>query len=270
MIVTFPALAQDGATPYVVMAMTHARSCPQLTCPVVRTYEPSDPIAVTEVVTGASVFGNDQWVSVKEDGVAFYIHSASVLRLDDGEVATDTGADPLDTSEWVPRETGWFSLSAPVNWRPINSLLEGDLPDSFNDYYDSDDLDSLRQRMARGDLYILWDVSAGAVLQVTFYDFDMSSVSPESVLVELEDYVIGLGGDILSEAILNLPAGEAARLHGRLDEGRFETELLLYGVISDGRLYGLMFSSLWTTNFEDIEPIFDAIADTFDPVTADI
>jgi len=267
----FTVNAQSGTTPYIVISVVHGRSCTSLTCPVVRTFQPGDEIGVNEIVIGDTIFGNNQWVSVKEDGQALYIPHASVER-GIGSVI-DEPAD-VDTSDWDFREHGIFSLSAPVNWRDISDILLNDLSGFLAEYYDEDILERLKDLYQNGVIdTLLLDVSTGASLQVTHFNLYGASMSPESLVAYMQDSIEDEGGEVISGQVVTLPGGESARIHASIEHSfnitPVDTEFLWYMVITDDTIYQLTFGSL-ESDFADVVSTFDAIANTFDPFTADV
>jgi hypothetical protein len=100
--------AQEAPTTYIITSQqsVNGRTCPQLTCTVVRTFAPGEELTATEIVAGDTVNGNDQWPHVSLDGEDLYVHSSLAAPM------TKAGTEPASDVTLTPAPTKAPEMSA--------------------------------------------------------------------------------------------------------------------------------------------------------------
>ena len=302
--------AQDAPTVYTVTApqTINARGCPRLSCPVLQTFAPGVQLSVIEVVPGESVLGSGTWLRMNADGVDLYVHSSLAAPVEvppevTQEAPEDTPPQPAsgrDASEdttpgdssaedsaagdsasgpglgWVTHSGAGFALETPPSWIDFTELLANDdYLASVTEFLGEDSeytVEAITTTCGQGlcDV-VLVDLGGKAGLFMMHLDMEGMPNSAPLWKILLEEQFKEQGADVLSSEIVDLPSGEAVRLHLVLTLGvpRTPFEYVVYMVITDNRMYMLLFY-LDSCCVEDYSATVDQIAAGFriEPETA--
>lgn len=266
-----PVWAQTDAKPYMVIGNkpVNARSCPQVKCPVVMSIQPGETVMVVDTVTGDVTLGSNQWYKVEMDGKTAYVHSALVKETaleSTGESATSS---KVDTSNWAEYKGKDFSILFPQTWS-----------DTFKLYENKKYLESVAELhgMTPAELKAQIDAMKANGMVAMFYDpntvtnielekIDTSDWANPPSLKQLRPAykasMIERGSELISDELLNLPAGDCLHIHAKQaaknGEWKVGTQLVHYFVINGNYLYVLSFYTS-SKSFDQKDAIFEAVA----------
>lgn len=195
----------------------------------------------------------------------------------DGDEREQPQRGGVDTSDWQTVTTDAFSLSAPSEWVDMRDILED--PEFIQMVaeimgMDGDEFaETLQYLLDEGllDLY-LFDFSTGATLIVLHEESEGFTIPMSFIRRAVRSNAESTGGEVLSEDDIELAGGlEGVRVHASvtIDVGSmdFENEQLMFGVRTDDRVYYINFS-VAAVDYEELEPIFDAVLESFSLLTA--
>jgi hypothetical protein len=281
--------AQDTPTIYTVTSpqTVNARGCPRLTCPVLQTFAPGDQLAVIDVAHGEAVLGSDAWLHMNVDGVDLFVHSSLATPLAapaaapppaSGRDASEDSA-PADSSseggasgatgDWVTHTGAGFALDIPPSWLEITDILtdEGYIDDlaEFLGQDADQTMEAMQTLCSAGacDL-VMADLGGSAALFLLHLDMEGMPQSAKLWNILLAQQFKDQGADVISSEVVELPAGEAARIHLVLTMGvaQMEMEYVIYAVIGGDRMYMLLFY-IDSCCVEDYITTIDQIAASF-------
>lgn len=270
--------AQDAPATYVVTSnqTVNARSCPRLSCGVVTHFASGETFEVTTTVEGDVVSGNNRWLEVQADSEAVYVHSSlASLSEGSGTSITDTAVTSVDMSTWEEFRTADFTLKAPSDWFDASDLLSDEkLLRELAKMMDEDP-DALAEAwqdiLAYDDAY-LFSFTDGCWAVVWHEELRGRNATLQVVQAYMAAHAEMNGATVLSQQLVDLPAGSAARLQIRSTQNQGnhaqQWDEVLYGLLTSDRIYYLDFVSP-TAWFSTEEPIMDAIASSFQLIQAD-
>jgi hypothetical protein len=265
--------AQEGSQTYVVTGSQpiNARACPQLACAVVHTFDPGTVLAVSAVVQGDPLAGNDQWLQVAADGSTVYVHSTLAEVVPPPPTPGPiTRSIVIDTAAWVEHTATGFALATPPGWIDADDLFANDLLlESIAQLYamDSDDfIQNVELTPETMDLSLI-DLESGTICEVWHEDRGNGRLSP-ALLKEMLTFQFEQQGHTVTAADpVVLPAGEAVRLDMtrelRLGMISMDLEHVVYGVVIADQIYYLGFTVPPDIDDEDIRVTLDDIAASF-------
>jgi hypothetical protein len=277
--------AQDAPTIYTVTApqTINARGCPRLSCPVLQTFAPGDQLSVIEVVQGEAVLGSEEWLHMNVDGVDLFVHSSLAAPLDtpppaSGRDASEDSA-PADsaagegasgaTSDWITHTGAGFTLDTPPGWMDFTDLLaDEDYLASVTEFLGEDSgvtVDALKTMCGEGACdVIMADLHGKAALFMMHLDMEGMPGSAQLWKILFEQQFEKMGADVISSEIVDLPAGEAIRIHLVLAMGvaQMEMEYIVYTVTTSDRMYMLLFY-MDSCCVEEYGAVVDQVAESF-------
>jgi hypothetical protein len=224
------------------------------------------------VIEGEVVSGSNLWLQMNEDGSDVFVHSSLAVASPEEEAREETETrETVNTSRWVQHRAHTALVMAPRNWLTQEQILaDEELIDVLAEYYDMEPeelIEAIEEEIANStDDLILNEPFDGTWMYVWHEPLDGSDMSlnfhKRAMMSDLE----AAGAAIVSDEIVEIPAGEAARIHARYYENENDREPLYEGVIYmviDGQ--NLFYISTLTLSylFEEVEPIIDTIAQEF-------
>jgi hypothetical protein len=281
--------AQDAPTPYTVTGeqTINARSCPWLSCPVVRTFAPGDPLSVIEVTPGEVVLGSDEWLRVDADGVDVFVHSSLAAPVpaagrdasedsapqasSSGDNAAEAGAAEA-TRDWTAHSGAGYSLETPSTWIDVTEFLYDEkylaVVMEFLGEGSEEGVQTLKTMCGDGacDL-VMAEFGGKSGLFMLHVDANGMPQSAQFGVNVFEQQFKSQGADIINSEVVELPAGEAARFHMMLAIGvaQVEMEYIVYTVLTGDRMYLLIFY-MDSCCVEHYSAIIDQVAASFRPL----
>jgi hypothetical protein len=247
-------------------------------------FEQGEQLEVVEIVTGEVVSGNDQWLKVTTEDRFVFVHSSLATRAPDApepqaavetEQEESTSPVPKDKgvsrTDWVLHQVGELSFERPPTMSDATDFFtDAELLASLGEMYDIDPeefFEPITEAIEIGllDGYLM-DLNSGLSVFITHEDLGDLKVTPAFIRRILEQLEEGNGGEVIDSEIVELPIGEAIRLHAlrRIQAGTFnsEQEVLKYAVTIGTRIYYVEFGST-PEFFDDLVPTIETIAATF-------
>jgi hypothetical protein len=271
------ALSQEPTT-YVVNSVqaVNARACPRLDCAIIAALAPGTLVQVTETVTGDEVFGSNLWWRMDYDGTEAYLHSALL------EPAPDVNGDPpesegVDTNAWVEHEIAGASILAPPDWQDATAYWTGYTTEADSESVQATQQTVLQespQQAANPDNHIiLVDPLSVASVEI-WVDYSGIDVSLLATKPFLEDRVESWDQQLISSQLVRLPAADVVRLRTQIiydDENPsllYDDERLIYYLEVDRVEYTINLTARQVI-FEDLLPLLEAIAQSFNILSSD-
>ncbi len=263
--------AQDAPVAYVVTSTqsVNARSCPHLTCGVVKHFAPGETFNVREVVDGDVVSGSSKWLHVDAADAEAYIHSSLAVPASADSSGPAKAASTVDTEGWIDHRTRQFSLKTPGGYYDGGKLLadEDQLRMLVETYgWDQDETkQNIQSWLNNADMY-LFKANCDCWITVRHEDVGSKQILPRQLQAVLVAALESSGVTVLDKQFIDLPAGSAVRISSKwlpedADPGQ-ENYSILYAVIAPGQLYYLEISTFASTITDDM-PYLDAIANSF-------
>jgi hypothetical protein len=273
-LVRFATLSAQEAGDYVVTSSQsiNARTCPRLTCDVARTFAPGDVLAVESLVEGDTVSGSDKWLQISEDESDIYVHSSLAepipAEIDEPEANVH---ETVSTSRWVEHNAHYALVVTPRNWMTREAMLEDEeLIETLADWYDmevNDLISEYEEEIAESTFDLaLFEPFDGIWFYVWHEDLNGSEMSIEFLKRSILSDINGMGAEVVSDEILQLPAGEAIRFHLRLyedDRSRLVTSEEIFYIFLDSQHIFYLDCTTTPYTFKNMEPVFDTIAQEF-------
>jgi hypothetical protein len=280
------ASAQEGGSYVVTSSQSiNARTCSRLTCDVARTFAPGDVLVVESQVEGDTVSGSDQWLQLNEDGSDVFVHSSLAAPVPEMEKTTETEGvlttettelETVSTSRWVEHQAHSATITTPRNWMTFEAFLaDEELIESIAEMSDlePDELIAMFEQeigvevVEAADL-ILIEPFSSVFLVALHIDMDGAELGVNFLKRAMMSQIEGMGGEVLSDEIIHVPAGNGVRVHFHVvDDGSDSaatTEMLFYAIVDSQHTYLLMCGTL-SDSFKQMEPVFDTIVQEFQP-----
>ncbi|MEO8391806.1 MAG: hypothetical protein ABI700_02335 [Chloroflexota bacterium] len=263
--------AQEVPAMYIVTSSqaVNARSCPRLSCGVLKHFAPGETFYVSDVVEGETVTGSRQWLQVEDSKTTMYVHSSLATPSPNGSPnpAGSMTSTEVNTDDWTDHNTDTFSVKASSDFYAGAELLADEKLLGFiaKGYQDPEGfVASIRDNQKNADLFLLNPIE-NIWVSIGHDDVGKAGIA----LHVLQENMIAAakenGADVLSEAIVVLPAGSAVRLDLNTTATGNHSEPwkdIVYALVSHNRLYYLDFNGSASTISSD-EPIINTIVSSF-------